>query len=67
MSPAQEGNGVGVIYAGERDGVWKMYRNSTSFIDSIPHLTGILVPPGDTSLFFFDPTTPHYYLTLKKE
>lgn len=62
MNPHTEADGVGIIFAGLREGKWSIYRNTAVFVAN----TGY-TPQGDISYdyFFFDPTTPRNFLFIQ--
>ena len=64
MNPQFEGDGMGVIFAGLKDGKWAIYRNTSEFIKNLNY-TETKNISGD--FFFFDITTPRYFLIVEKK
>ncbi len=62
MSPSQEADKSGVIYAGLRNGKWSIYRNTRSLVEESGYTNA-----GDVSYdyFYFDPTNPRYFLFVE--
>lgn len=63
MSPTLGADGVSVLFAGYKDGVWSLYRNTLRIIKN----TGYTKTEGISNDYvFFDTTRPETYLFLEK-
>ena len=63
MNPMREGDGVGVVFAGLRDGAWRIYRNTNDIIRETNYTQ---ITDFSHDYFFFDPTNPQYYVFITR-
>ncbi len=63
MNPRFWADGGSILFAGKKEGVWDIYRNT----DSIVKNTGYTADTIEYDYVFFDPTNPRTYIFIEKD